>query len=719
MFKKFTPIQSASIVTLLAGATAILFGALPLTDNFVFHTKALALFITTLVLVVLFLVRSFMRGSYTLTMSPLTPALGLMGVLVTASTFLANPYPVDSLLGYGGVYLSVIFLALIGGSLLPQLKAKSGFRTFTILAMILTVTLLTQLVGFGPATMINALFSVNLPTDLAFSITGSTFISLQVIVVALVGNAAHVFLQKRRDAFSLTAVATLIVGVLVGGWAIMPGNPGALQFPNIQTSWNVALDSLETPRAALIGRGPDSYGTTYDRFKPAQVNATEVWNLQYTQGSNTPLTMVVTIGLLGFLSWLFIAFKFFQMFAKSTEGTKPLGYLVASTFVLQLLVPPNIVMLSLQALLLALYIAAEKKHYPILKIQAFAAQIVKKISSVGSNQREGKHLLYVTFVLGMLLVGAALYGVGRAYVAEVYMMQSSYAAQRNDARAVYELQQKAIMLNQYNDVFRRRYGQTNLLIAQALTAQVQDSTQLSEEDKAQITRLILQAVREARSATVLNPADSANWLALARVYEALIPLSEDAGNLSVQSYLAAVRTNPLNPTLRIGLSNLLASQEAYPQALEVLNQTAAIKPDFVPTHFARAQVLQELGNYQAAKESYQVVLQLLDADAPEGDRVEVESRIRALDELIASGEIPDDEDDEEAAEDPAIEESDIVPSLLTETLEDESTVVSDPSNEPLDLPGEGDEEAEADDTSDQTAPGSPTASPVASPTPTP
>ncbi|MFZ1721171.1 MAG: hypothetical protein WAU07_01575 [Microgenomates group bacterium] len=717
MFKNFTPIQTATVVTLLIGLATVLFGAVPLTDNFVFHTKSVALFYTTLILIGLFLIRSFKRGSYTLTMSPLTPALALMGLLVATSTFLANAYPVDSLLGYGGVYLSMIVIALVGASLLPQLKAEVGFKVFTIFCILLVVTFVTQLVGFGPASILNVLFDVNLPTDLAFSVTGSTFISLQIIVIALVGNSALLLMNKKKDLLTLIAVPTLLLGLTIGGWALLPGNPGALELPSLQNSWRVALDSLETPRAALIGRGPDSYGTTYDRFKPLEVNATESWNLQFTQGSNAPLTMIVTIGLLGFLSWLFIVFSFFQMFSKSTEGTKPLGYAVATSFVLQLLLPPNVVMLGLQAVLLALYIAVEKKHYPILKIHAFAAQVVKKITSVGGAQHEGKPLLYLTFVAGMLLVCAGLYGVGRAYAAEIYMMQSSYAAQRNDAKAVYELQQKAILLNQYNDSFRRRYGQTNLLIAQALTAQVQGATQLSEEEKTQITRLILQAVREARSATVLSPADSANWLALARVYEALIPLSEDAANLSVQAYLAAIQTNPLNPTLRISLSNLLASQEGNAQALQVLDQTVSIKPDFVATHFARAQVLQQLKNYPAAKESYQLVLQLLDPEAPESDRQEVTTRIKALDELIAAG--PEAELKEEPEVKGPIEENDIVPSLLTETLGDDSTVVSDPSDEPLTLPSDETPAGETDAETSENSQATPNASPRTTPQPSP
>lgn len=677
-----TTIQKISFVSLIAGLAAVVFLAIPVTDNFIFHTKSLALYATLAILLLLFLVKALRKGTYTITMSPLTLAYALFGGVVVASTFLANTYPVDSLLGYGGVFIATSAIVIIGSSLLPHLRSNIGVTLLVYVSLIVAATMITQLLGFGPASILNVLFGVSLPTSLAFSVTGSTLVSLQIVIIGLVGVLTHIRYGQESNSLFTFSIPVLLASVLIGIWAILPGNPAAMQLPSVQNSWFVALNSLENPRSAIIGRGPNSYGAAYDRFKPLAVNGGDEWNIQFTQAANAPLTFVVTFGLLGLAAWALIVFKFFQMFQRSSAPTKPLGWVIATTFILQLLFPVSLATLVLQATLLAMYVATEKKHYPILKIQAFAAQIVKKVTTIGT-EGDGRSLLYVTFTTGLLLIVAGMYGVVRAYVAEVYMLQSSMAAQRNDAKAVYELQQRAVQLNQYNDSFRRRYGQTNLLIAQSLSSQTAsaDGT-LSDEDKEQITRIVLQAVRETRSATVLDPANSANWLALAKVYEALIPLSEDAASLSVQAYLAAIQTNPLNPTLRINLSAMLAGQKSYQQALEVLNQAATVKPDFVPTHFARAQVLELLKQPEDAKKAYELVLQLLDDAAPESDRQEVERRITALSAIEDETEpVVDDEDETNA-----VSEDTIVPSLLTESLNDEADTLSKPSTEAVNFP---------------------------------
>src|SRR5690606_30807573 len=138
----------------------------------------------------------------------------------------------------------------------------------------------------------------------------------------------------------------------------------------------------------------------------------------------------------------------------------------------------------------------------------------------------------VVLLLGVLLLS---YFVGRSYAAQVYMNESNKAAVNDDAVRTYELQQRAIALNPYLDIFRRRYAMTNILIAIAIS----NRTDATEQDRQQVSELLQQSIREARAATMLDPGDSQNWLTLAQIYEQMIGATDEAVQWAIQSYVSA------------------------------------------------------------------------------------------------------------------------------------------------------------------------------------
>ncbi len=540
-----------------------------------------------------------------------------------------------------------------------------------------------ELLGAGPARLYNQIFGFSLPTTLLFNLSGSSFIALQLIALGLVGAVAQVLVRKKLPTYLVVTVPVLLVGMAVHTWSILPGKVAELRLPSVAASWSVALDAIRQPRSAIIGAGPSSFQNVYSQFKPTWVNGQPDWNVQYAQGANFPLTALSTLGFFGLVTWLLLALRVFQQTKHVDTNTRTMAIATSAIIVLHFFFPPNIVTLALFGLYLAVLIASQRDHLPVLRFQALTAQISgpKTLEAINpeSQNRAAISMGPIAFIANPFMIVSILllFGIGylgllasKSYAASAMMFASNKAAQENDAAKTYELQQKAVALNPYLDTFRRRYALTNALIAVALS----NKTDITEDEKNQVTQLLQQAIREARSATILDQTDTQNWLVLAQVYQNIIGATEDALSWSVQSYVKAIETNPSDPNTRIALGGIFLSQKEYQQAAALFEQAANIKPDFANAHYNLAVALTQLNQLEGARTEYQRVLSLIDATSTDYTRVtteleKVETDLEAQKKkAAAAGVTPDVADPKTGA-----------PSIIDQNLETESSLINNPS----------------------------------------
>lgn len=667
-----TTVQKTSfiVMTLLAAATFLLL--LPVTDNFILNTKMFSLFFGGFALLALYIWKSYQQRSITLVVAPFTLSLFLFGLATLASIFFTNAYPYENLLGFGGIYIAMVVIALVLGSLLSKTQAHQGITLLGILAAILSFSSILQAVGFGPSLLFNNLFSLNLPDNLIFNLSGSSLIAAQIGLLALTAMISSVVIKKSLPKHFAVLIPVVLIGLVVHVWSILPGKPAQLVLPPFTASWSVALDTIRSPRAALIGVGPSSYTNSYNQFKPAFVNGTDIWNIQFGQATNVPLTLLTTNGFLGLVTWLIFMIIIARQVNKSTVEGKPLAITLLVLFGINLVLPGNVVLFAIQALLLGLYTAAEKHRFSSLELRPLSIKMTKKhadLSELEYAKQPSSTPAMIGAVASTLVLLCLVYFTGRAYAAHVYLNEATKAAQRDDGRAVYELQQKAVELNPYLDSFRREYAVTNILIAAALS----NKTDASEAEKEQIAQLLQQAIREARSATLLDPNDTQNWYVLAQIYQNMMGVTEEAEQWAIQSYVRAIETNPTDPAMRINLGGIFISNEQYQQAAELFAQAAQLKADYPNAYYNLAVALQNLQRYDEAKSAYQQVLTLLE---PNSDNyIQVTSELEKLEELI----------EENKAASPSADTQTNNTSIIEQNLEDEASVVNEPSTNDLDL----------------------------------
>jgi len=600
LFKKI------SLWSVLGTAFLSILLIIPITDNFIGDTKNYLLFISSILVIFLFIIKTVRKKAIKITISPITGTLVFFVLTTMASTFFTSSYPVESLLGMGGIYLSSIIIAVLGGSVISKDSISKLVTGLTISSVILVVLTILQMVGFGPAQIINKLMRANLSTSMIFNIAGSPFIALQIVVITLVGIFSSIFINKKISKLFAVSLPVLIIGVGIFSWSLLPGKNTSLVLPPLNTSWSIMLDVIKNPKSALIGAGPNAYTNIYTTFKPMWVNNTDEWSSVFSQATNFPITLVSTMGIIGLISWSFFIMKFMKLNKRSLTSSKPVIYIIGTSIFFQLLLPINTVLLTIQAVAIACLIAHEKHRLPLLHLQTMKLRVLHKVQLNNKPSKSIDFPLYTTAGLGLVVVIMMSYLVGRAYAADITMAQSSKALVDDDLIKAYELQQKAVSLNPYLDIFRRRYSSTNAIIAIALS----NKADITDTEKGQVSSLLQQSVREARAAVDLDPIESQNWINLAQIYKNMTDVSEDAAQWAVQSYISAIETDPNNPVLRIDLANIFVAQENYQQAINILTQAISINARRIDVLVARGKSYLENDEYQRAGRDFNIALDL-------------------------------------------------------------------------------------------------------------
>jgi Flp pilus assembly protein TadD len=686
---------------LLGLITLVSIVVFPIFTNFMVTSKILFFFVTALALLSILVWQILHSQSLEVPKSSLLAPLMVFGLALLASSLFTTRYPVEALLGMGGVYVSLVVVAVAGSILLKKAETTTFTLVTAVTGAVISVLTLLQTAGFGPSRFINAAFGLDMPHTSLFNVVGSPFVAAQVLGAILLGLLATFFVRRKLSRTELISLPLIVLGLAVSIWVALPGKQASPLLLPFGVSWSVAVDVMKSPRSALIGVGPENFSVAYAQFRPNWTNNTPWWSNLFGQGFNTPLTLLATSGLLSLLAWLWVVIAFLNQ-AKRELKTEPfVTGLLAGTFIAQLLFPSNVVLLAFQAVALAYFISSRQTGKTLV-------HFFKTVSfEFGSTSTRSALSTFVPIIIaaGAFLLG--VYGIGRAYAASNYLFRSAVAAQKNEAVETYQLQLKARNMNPYVGVYRTNFATTNLAIASALASK----TDLTEQERQQVAQLIQQAITEAKAATVLRPEDTQSWRLLGQIYRNLIGSAESADQWTINSYVKAIELHPTDPSLRLELGSIFYSGQKYNEAALLFQQATELKPDYVNAYYNLANALKQTNQLEQAKVAYQKTLALLPADSEDyikanGELAEVEKAIAAQGSGAAGT------GTSQAAPNSAST------SLLNQNLtQSEQTVVNQPANDDLNVSEPSDAAGTASPTPITTTSPSP-AAPVVSPSPT-
>lgn len=595
---------------------------LPQLINPFYNSKLALAFLIAFISVFTFIFQSLKEKKWQFIQTPFTLPLLAFAVLVIISSLVSHQYSSGQFLGVGGVYLSFAVIILITPSLLNKDKLNEKFAVAVNLsALLLSVLSILQLFGYGLVPLVSKISVWNLANNLSFSLTGMAFVTIQLLSVALLSNVLDQKLWKKS---LFNKIATIIVAIALGIniWAVLPGGQASFRNLSLTVSVAIAKDSLVFTKNAIFGYGPDSYNNAFNILKPLWINGLSYWQITFDSAFNLPLTLIVSVGVLGVLTYLLFLWKTFVVLSK--EGNKGvfLKVFIVSTLIWQFFSPMNLVMFILLAIALAFFIAIHSDQYKKINFDASST-----IDSENGNemQRDRAELIktrnYILLssntVIFVVLI-FAFYTVAKSFAAynSLYQSQASIT-NKNITKAYADYNKAKILMPQFGFI-RRNNSLINLELAIALS----NKADISTTEQEQVMQLINQAINEAKAATVLEPLNYQNWYVLAQIYMQLLNITDQAKQEAFNSLAKAITYNPSNPELRLIMGQIFLNSKDYQNAIIFFNQAVERKNDLPAAHYYLAQAFMANEQWDETKKFLSNTLLLLEEDSQDYKTVE-------------------------------------------------------------------------------------------------
>ena len=584
----------------LAFLTPLFF--LPITTNFYDFNKNAFLVLITAILLIAWVAKMiltkevrFKWTAFGLPVLALSTAFLLSVVFTHSNKFEAILSP-----GTTGTIIALTLLYFLITNNIKEQSARRIVQGLIASGTLLALIAIYQFIGLGEA-FIPANTGLDWLRQKTFTPAGGSLV-LATYLVVILPLAISSFLKKGKSLAGF--FSTLII---LGGLSLTVYQLFTVVKPILlpqTTGWAIAIETFKT--SPLWGVGPANFLSAFTMAKPIAFNMSDYWGIWFGVSSNWYFHLLTTIGVVGLIAFLFLVWRVVKTTKYDAKSTLSFSLLIS--LALFALLPANFLLLTTLFFLLAL----------------LAVQLPAK------EYTEESRLLPWTIFLPVLAFSLiAVYFYGRNYLAEFYFKKSIDAIALNQGGQAYNAQIQAIRLNPNQDDYRLAYSQTNFALANAIAAK----TDLTDQDRQDISTLIQQAIQEAKAAVAVNPQNVRNWQNLAMLYRQLINFANGADSWAVAAYQQAIALDPTNPNLRISLGGIYYALGNWDEATKSFEQAVFLKSDFANAHYNLAAALREKGDFTRATQEMTAVLSLVPQDSD--DYQKASSELDALKKKLA------------------------------------------------------------------------------------
>lgn len=358
---------------------------------------------------------------------------------------------------------------------------------------------------------------------------------------------------------------------------------------SVRPSWSATFDIIEAslPSHALLGVGPDRFVSAWLLHKPAGINSTIFWNIDFDYGVGFIPSMLVTIGLIGSLGALVFLILFLVQSIRIifTSSRNSVGtYLLTSTFlaaaylwVFAIVYVPSATLLALTFVFSGLFIAVAVAQEVIpLRTFTFLDNPVKNFISI---------LVAVLLIVGAIALG---YAVTVHIIAETYFEHGTVILSTSG-----DLQKgEASLTEAFNMNPDPRYSRT---IADAYLASISDLLQSTTTTQSQaVTQFqgyLGTAIQAAQQSVSLDPTDYQNDLELAKVYGSVVSLKiNGAYDAAKAAYTQALALNPSDPEIYFDMASLDVSNNDDTTAEADAGKALSEKNDYADAIYLLSQI---------------------------------------------------------------------------------------------------------------------------------
>jgi tetratricopeptide (TPR) repeat protein len=465
---------------------------------------------------------------------------------------------------------------LLASFMLVQLEMGSmvAWRRWV---MAVCLALLTVLLGI-----------INFSLVWAFLLAGSIALGIiKFLTMRRASQAEGASVQTAAQKVPWFAVAGVVISTtfLLFGSAFNSGLTSIVPVSSLEVrpSFSSTLDVIGAAREgslgrALLGTGPNTFSNSWIMHKPAEVNQSLFWNLDFNVGFSTFVTAFGTVGLLGVLAWLVplmlvllgiirvMRLSVLSREEKIAGSAVGLGsiFLIASIL---FYVP------SASMILLAFVLSGATFGFLWRQGQPGASDDAQAPASSGVRQIASLGVMVVLVVCAVVLT----FVIDRRFFSEMNTQHAQYALSQNDFTKGFALLASAQGIEKTRDNMRLAIDAGNLKLQQIASDQKSPAADLQK----QFADTLTATIDAGKSATTAYPNDYQPALSLARVYDFLNTLKiEGAYDSAKQYYTTAQTLNPNNPQIPLALARLEAAKGSVEAAQTDITRALTLKPNY-------------------------------------------------------------------------------------------------------------------------------------------
>ena len=462
----------------------------------------------------------------------------------------------------------------------------------------------------------------------------------EVLALVFLGLTIYLTSQKQRPAGPavpaffrrlvwLPLVACVISAILawqgisIAGPVISKLNAG---YTEIAMPWQMTMDiTAGTLKAApLFGTGPNRFTQAFLAFKPAAINTTDAWGVEFSAGFGLIPTFFATEGFAGLVVWI-LFFVFFGILGvrslrslartdssnlTAPEQERPYArFLIISSYaaaafvwLIEFIYVPSHAIIFLGFVLTGIWLGASVA-YGRLSGMTFVPRAGNK-SAWAVPALEIAGAIVALFFLATFIKNTAALGYFSSGVQELTAAGEPLAADQAFARAV--------SLNPL-DIYWQARAEAGISIANKMLSTITATSTASTSASviASAGQVVNSAIGYTNNAIAEDPTNYNNYVSQARVAELASAMRMQNGYESaVTAYTNAIKLNPGNPSLYLSLAQLQASQKKYDDAIQTLGAALQVKQNYLDAVYLLSQIEAANGNLDDAIPAAQFAIQL-------------------------------------------------------------------------------------------------------------
>lgn len=352
------------------------------------------------------------------------------------------------------------------------------------------------------------------------------------------------------------------------------------------STYNLTKETLKNN--PVLGVGPNMFVSEWVLRKPQSINITPFWNTSFNFASGFVPTFIVTGGIASALlfavflvSFIFLGFK--VLFSPTLSGESrffSVSSFLAGIFLWTMAIfqVPGAPILFLTFLFSGIFVGI-----------SYGEKFLKK--TLLSFKRDPKiGFVLITFLVLLVIASTAyIYVWGKHLVATAFFEKGVKVFNQNGDLVLAEKNIHVAMKISQNDIFYRTMAELALVKMNNLISDTGLSSFQAQED---FRSLLVETTGYAKSARDYNRFDYLNWLALGRVYEAILPLKiyEGAFADAKSSYEKAFELNPTGPQIYLAMARLHVAEGDLVSARVYADMAYSQKSDYAEAVFLKSQI---------------------------------------------------------------------------------------------------------------------------------